>query len=159
MHQQLINTENGEFLLNDNFIVSDKTIPEDLIAHFGGDKLSLNDMKNGHSNYWIGDLKIGDLYFSLTFYFKQMNEVKQLTRIYFVLSETPYEDSTDSWDNFSKEKEDKKGAFMEKWLNLQLGGSAASFAWGKASLYYDPHNLSYSCGIDYRDVVSGEKLK
>ena len=69
MYQQLLNPATGEFKINNEFVISDKTTIEDLIAHFGEDKLALNDMKNGHSNYSAWNIQIGELYFIFTFYF------------------------------------------------------------------------------------------
>ena len=175
-HKQLLNLETGEFLLIENpaenvtentFFVSDKTAPEDLIRHFGEDKLRITDHKNGHSNYNIYDLKIGDLYFILTFYFKELIEekvngtlkTKQLTTISFIFSKTPYAESNDSWDNFDEKNEKKKGQFMQNWLNLQINGSFKAFPWGDVGVNYDHHNLSYSCQIRYRDAITGGKIK
>ena len=166
-HKQLLNLKTGEFTLDDSiesyFVVSDKTTPEDLIKHFGEDRLRITDYKNGHSNYNIYDLKIGDLYFILTFYFKEIIKetvkIKQLTRISFVLSETSYTNSGDSWDNFDEKKEKKKGQFIQNWLMLQRRGSTTNSDWGDIDVYYDFHNISYDCIISYRDVISGEKLK
>lgn len=156
-NKQIINTETGEFAITDNFAFSAKTTTEDLIAHFGADKLRLNDMQNGHKNY-AASAHIEKLYFIFTFYFFD----NLITHISFYLLEnfTPQDESNNtnaSWDNFDVAEAEKEGQFMKKWLNSQLNG-VNNFSWGIADVYYDPHNLSYSGTIGYRNI-KGEKLK
>lgn len=144
MHQQLLNPATGEFIIDNEFVVSNKTTIEELTTHFGEDKLALNDMKNGHSNYSAWNIQIGKLYFIFTFYF--FNSV--VTSVSFILQAKPY-DPNASWDNFNQADEIKKGKFMEKWLADQIRIDINTYAWGKASTSYDFHNLSTSCKITY----------
>jgi len=96
------------------------------------------------ANYSIGNLKIGEWYFILTFYFLNENIIK----IGFVVQEEPY-DGTNSWDNFDKKAEIKKGKYMEKWMAKQIQMDYKRYDWGKVGVNYDFHNLSSSCFISY----------
>lgn len=158
MNRQVININSGEFMVSNNFSISDKTTPQQLVAYFEKDKLHMNDMQNGYSNYCITNFGIGNLYFNITIYFKQLIKVNQLTSIAFILSDTPYSNSTKSWDNFTKEKTEKDGQFMKNWLTKQLANSNSKFNWGTASVNYDQHNFSYTCNIRYRDAITGETI-
>ncbi len=144
MHQQLLNPATGEFKIDNEFAFSNKTTIEELIAHFGEDKLALNDVKNGYSNYSAWNIQIGELYFIFDFnFFKGV-----MVGVSFILQAKPY-DPNASWDDFSEADEIKKGKFIEKWLADQIHIDSNTHAWGKASTSYDFHNLSTSCTMIY----------
>ncbi len=134
VYPQLLNPATGEFKINNDFVVSDKTTIEDLSAHFG-EKMAVNYVgKTGHSNYSAWNIQIGELYFSFTFYF--FNKI--ITRVSFVLQAEFYDpgdsnsdNNGDSWDNFSEADEIKKGKFIDKWLADQISIDINTYAWAK----------------------------
>lgn len=79
-----------------------------MFAHFGEDKVSTEDYKNGHNHYTVCDIKIENWYFILTFYFFNTS----ITRLVFLVSEESYSDSG-GWENFNIELEIKKRNYME----------------------------------------------
>lgn len=142
--KQLINPQTGEFILDRSFVISRTTSVHDLVNHFGEERLSVRDFKNGHSQYMIYNLELDDLYFILTVYF--LNE--QITKVDFVVQDKPYDDNA-GWDNFDAKEEKKKGAFMERWMAKQRNDDARRYDWGTLGVSYDFHHLSYSCFISY----------
>ena len=144
MHHQLLNPQTGEFTLNNNFVVSNKTTVEDLLAHFGQDNMQLSDMHNGYCNYSTKQIQIGELYFNFTFNF--FNKI--ITKLSFNLQPELYEANAD-WDNFNEQENIKKGKFMEQWMAKQMKGDFKRYDWGKVGTYYDFHNLSTTCNINY----------
>lgn len=146
MPQQLINLQTGEFTLNNDFVISGRTTVSDLEDHFGKANLAVNDFKNGHCNYAVGNINIGEWYFMLTFYF--LNEI--ITKIGFVVQAEPYGD-TDSWESFDEKAEIKKGKYMEQWMAGQMQRDYKKYEWGSAGVNYDFHNLSSSCFIAYKE--------
>lgn len=141
---QLVNSSTGEFTLDNGFIVSHKTSAKDLTAHFGESNLSARDFKNGHSNYSVRNLKVGELYFILFFYF--FNE--QITKIEILVQAKLYDHEPD-WNNFDQDGELKRGKFIEQWMAKQMRGDHKEYAWGKMGVSYDFHNLSTSGFISY----------
>ena len=149
VYPQLLNPATGEFKINNEFVISNKTTIEDLKAHFG-EKMSADNL----GNYSVRNVQIGELYFIFAFAFSN-NTIKNIS---FVLRDNPY-DEIASWDNFDEQEQKEEGKFMKKWLADQIRIDINTYAWGKAGTSYDFHNLSTSCTINYRDVITGEKLK
>ncbi|MCZ8286386.1 MAG: hypothetical protein O9353_13120, partial [Bacteroidia bacterium] len=144
MTAQLINIKTGEFALNGGFVVSNQTTENDLTAHFGEERVSVRDFKNGHSNCSIRNLKLGELYFILSFYFLN----GRITRTEILVNTEPYDDNA-GWDSFDKEREIKKGKFIEQWMAGQKQGDDNLYPWGNVGLTYDFHNLCSSGVITY----------
>ncbi len=144
MFKQIINPATGEFTINNDFVVSNTTTINELANHFGENKMQVSDMKNGHVNYRVDNLKISDFYFIITFYFFNTT----ITSISFVLKDKPY-DASNNWDNFNEQEQIKEGKFMEQWMAKQMKGDFKRYDWGKVGTYYDFHNLSTTCNINY----------
>ncbi|MBA3679633.1 MAG: hypothetical protein H0W73_00365 [Bacteroidetes bacterium] len=149
---QLLDPKTGEFSISKDFIVSAKTTIEDLVAYFGESALQVRDFENGHSNYTVRDLKIADLYFILTFYFVN----NRISKLSVLVQELPYNldqklpnSNSSGWDNFNEKDEIKKGDFIKLWFAHQMHNDYKKYDWGKADVYYDFHNLSSSCLINY----------
>ena len=154
MNPQLINPKTGEFTISEDFIFSAKTKISELMAYFGESNLTVRDMNNGHTNYWIGNFQIGKLYFIFTFYFFN----KKIIRVSFILQKTSYLD-IGSWDNFDEKEEIKNGEFLKLWLTGQMQGDYQKYKWGNIDVYYDHHNLSSSCIIKYEDDYNDDLEK
>lgn len=144
MTEQLIDAETGAFTFGNGFVVSHRTTVSDLIAHFAEQGLSVQDFKNGYSNYSIRNVKLGELYFIFTFYFLNGH----ITKTEFLVQAEPY-DREASWDNFDKDAETAKGKFMERLMAKQMQGNDKKRGWGSAGVSYDFHNISSSCFIAY----------
>lgn len=72
MHMQLINKANGEFTINNNFIVSNKTTLNELVLHFGKDQL-LESKYLPNCYYTTSQFEIDNLFFKFIFYLE--NEI------------------------------------------------------------------------------------
>ncbi len=144
MFKQTINPATGEFTINNDFVVSNTTTIHELINYFGENKMRLSDMKNGHINYRIDNLKICDYYFIITFYFFNTT----IMSISFILKDKPY-DGNNSWDNFNEQEQIKEGKLIKQWMAKQMKGDFKTRDWGSAATYYDVHNLSTLCIIKY----------
>jgi hypothetical protein len=141
MHQQFLNPATGEFTINADFVISNKTTIEDLTAYFG-EKVLVDDL----GNYSVRNLQIGELYF--IFGFHGLNKFPTLTSFTFVLQAEPY-DPNASWDDFDEAEEIKKGEFMKKWMTEQKKGDYKKYEWGEAGTSYDFRNLNTSCYVKY----------
>ncbi len=151
--EQLIHLKAGEFKIDKGFIVSGKTQREELLAHFEGQSVSVNDFNNGYCNYSVRNLKIGEWYFILTFcYFHEAIkkiEILVQTESYDTGVQSGLSDDSSGWDNFDEKEEIKKGKYMEQWMAKQMQRDYKKYDWGKAGVNYDFHNLSSSCFMEY----------
>lgn len=144
MQQAIINKETGAFRLSDDFSVNKDSSYANVLVFFNEQNTHTDDYKNGWTIIRITDHFIQDHYFNITFRF----ENGLLKSIDFILSATPYSQSTDSWDNWSYDKEMQGKQRYDKWLTTQVGG-ARNFHWGSASAWFDERGGGSSITLRY----------
>ena len=143
MTEKLIDKFNGHLLLSNDFEVSPDKKPEDLLLYFGQKNVKIRDIKNGWEHYVISNIKKGNIYFWGTFYFE--NDI--LSFLSFVIDDKLI--LTDSWDNWSEEKELQKREHYDKWLTEQLG-KKREFSWGTVGAFFDNKGGQSSIVLRYR---------
>ncbi len=122
MHKQLINITNGEFEINDGFIVSNKTSLTELQKHFGKNPPFSN------TQY-----KIGNLFFKFGFDIK--NEV--VKEIHFEIETEPKERAEWTFNH----------VFETDWIKAQTNDKT-EFNWDIIS----PGNSSYFVGFKWGSI-------
>lgn len=130
MTEKFIDKFNGHLLILNDFEVTPKTTPDNLILHFGKEKLKIRDIQNGWKHYIISNIKKDLFYFWLTFYFE--NDI--LSILSFTIDDK-LKPAT-AWDNWNEKKERQKRIFFDNWLTKQLG-KKREFSWGTVGAFYD----------------------
>ena len=130
MTENLIDKFNGHLLFSNDFEVSPKTTPDNLLQYFGQENVKIRDIQNGWKHYIISNIKKGNAYFLMTIYFEH--------GILSFLSLIIYDKVIlkDSWDNWSKENELKKRDYFDNWLTEQVG-QKREFSWGSVGAFFD----------------------
>jgi hypothetical protein len=148
MTNQLINIKTGEFTIAPDFIASRTTTLNDLMNHFGKDKLTESEYVKGY--YSLPKLKMENLYFRFTFHFK--NEL--LKEICFEIDETsepraPYASNQDLETNWIARQTNDTAKF--DWNNNpnqeQYG---LQYDWGGVGVFFDFKNGTYQSSLNYK---------
>jgi hypothetical protein len=152
MYKQLINTENGEFTINDGFIVSNQTTLNDLLLHFGKEKLieSKNMAKDYCGYYRTSQLEIDGLFFKFSFEFK--DEILKI--IYFEIETEPKERIEWTFNHvfetdWIKAQTNDKTEF--NWNNISPGNSSyfVGYNWGNVGVFFDPFGGYFTTSLSY----------
>ncbi len=142
--KQRLNIQTGEFTIHKNLTIS-RHLHDSEISRCFGEKLIIREkFNNGTSILLLRNLKIDDLYFNISFNFKE----DVLSRFEFVLNTIPSPEVA-SWDDFDIEVEKEKGLLMTKWFENQTKNQSSESSWGMAVVAYDFHNWMYSIIVTY----------
>jgi hypothetical protein len=148
MTDQLINIKTGEFTIALDFITSKNTTLNDLINHFGKDKLTESEYVEGY--YSLPKLKIESLYFRFGFSFR--NEL--LKQIYFEIDETPeprapYASNQDLETNWiAQQTNDTRKFDWNNNPNCEQYG--LQYNWGVVGVFFDFKNGTYESSLSYK---------
>jgi hypothetical protein len=140
--ETFIDKSTGHLLFSNNFEVSYRTTPDNLLLHFGLENVKIKDLENGWKHYIFSNLKKDDTYFVATFYFE--NDI--LSFLSFIIDDKPI--LTGSWGNWSKENELQKKEYFDNWLTKQLG-EKREFVWGTVGAFFDNKGGSSSIVLRY----------
>lgn len=148
MYKQLINTANGEFTINNYFIVSNKTTLNELLLHFGKDQL-LESTFISNCYYTSSQIEIDNLFFKFIFYLEN-DLVKKIG----------FEIET---ENKIREPWGNNKVLETAWVANQMSDSnifdwdnnpeqkqyGFIFDWGGVSVFFDFKNGTYESSLYY----------
>jgi hypothetical protein len=137
---KIIDRYKGEINISERFRISKFTTKEQLISFFGKENISINDMENGYTHYYIKNIDIGDSSFNFILIFNH----EQLHSIIFGFDYSP----DDNWDNWSQEKELKRLDKYNNWLTQQIG-TKRKYPWGEIGAFFNPKGGSTSITLRY----------
>jgi hypothetical protein len=149
MSKQIINKENGEFTINDSFIVSKKTRLSDLQLHFRNDQLIQSEyIPNCY--YSSAQIEIDKLFFKFSFIIE--NETVQ--KIIFEIETEPI--NRIAWAN----NRDVETAWIKAQMNDESNFNwdsnpecnqyILSYNWGITGVFHDFKNGTYQSFLTYK---------
>ena len=140
MANRVVNGYYGEINISDKFKISRSTTKNQLFDFFGEENISVRDVETGYIHYTVRDIYIGEsnFIFVTTFYHETINSVS------FVFDYSP----TDTWNDWSEEKELKRLDKYEKWLTQQIG-TKRNYPWGVIGASFDAKGGSTSIVMRY----------
>ena len=110
-----------------------------------GESQSEIDMGNGWKWYNVGNVKVAELYFIISFGF--LND--RLNQLSLGFSNSKY-DLSKGWESWNEKEERRNAVVFDNWLKAELG-SGKTFSWGEVWADYDEKGGSSSIGIRYKN--------
>jgi len=147
MRIELINRNTGEFTLDNDFRISHTTTIDELMAHFGKDRLKESEyMKD---RYISSQVKLDGLYFVFSFCF----EKEVLKKINFEIEEeskerNPWGNNRDFETNWiAQQMEDDSGYVWD----TKIAGRQyyLTYPWGGIGVFYDFKNGTFNSSLNY----------
>jgi hypothetical protein len=145
--EKFIDQVDGHLLISNDFEVSPKTTPDNLLLYFKEENVKSGDIRNDFGSYIISNVKKGNTYFYGTFYF----EKEILSFVSFIIDDKPI--LTGSWDSWSEKNELQKREYLDSWLTGQVG-KKRSFVWGTVGAFYDNKGGQSSIVLRYDKAKS-----
>lgn len=148
MFKQLINKVNGEFKINNDFIVSTKTTLRDLLFHFGKDQL-IQSKYLSNCYLTLSQFEIDKLFFKFSFYF----ENETLKKIGFEIETEPT--PRIAWGNNRDFETDWIASQMNDvtkidWENPTCDQYWLVYHWGGVGIFFDFKNGTYDSFLSYK---------
>jgi len=148
MFKQLINNVNGEFKINNDFIVSTKTTLSDLLFHFGKDQL-IQSKYVLNCYLTLSQFEIDKLFFKFSFYF----ENETVKKIGFEIETEPTHRI--AWGNNRDFETDWIASQMNDvtkidWENPACGQYWLTHHWGGVGIFFDFKNGTYDSFLSYK---------
>ena len=144
---QLINVKTGEFTIDNDFRVYHATTIDELMAHFGKDRLKESEYKK--DRYISSQVKLDALYFVFSFCF----EKEVLKKISFEIenerkAREPWSNNRDVETNWIAQQMGDNSGFV--WDMNQAGRHYhLFFEWGSIGVYYDFKNGTFESSLNY----------
>jgi hypothetical protein len=139
----MIDVNTGHLLIDNERIITPKTN----LAILERWQLSTSQKTREMEGDWnwvdVKNLKIDDLYFNISFLFKD----KGIGGFTFTFQEEPYE-LIPSWASWSKEGEEANLVRFNNWLEEQFG-EVRKFEWGEIQAFYDSKSGGSSIKLSY----------
>lgn len=148
MDKKIINKDTGELCFDDGFVVSKNTTLEELLRHFGKDKITKSEYNR--NVYILQQQKLGKYYLKFYFYFGKQHlnkiefevETKPIERI-------PWSSNRDVETRWIARQLDDKSNF--KWdMNKAGRHYHLQYDWGSIGVYYDFKNGTFSSVLVYK---------
>ena len=149
MFKQLINRSNGAFTINNDFIVSNKTILNDLQLHFEKDQL-VQSTHVSNCYYTSSQFEINNLFFKFIFYF----ENERVKRIGFEIETVAkprnnWANNLNIETNWIASQMNNTDSFS--WENKsECNQYISDYIWGEVGVFYDFKNGTYNSYLAYK---------
>ncbi|MCA5005242.1 hypothetical protein [Sphingobacterium bovistauri] len=138
----IINKINGDFQISETKTITRNSQFENFID--GITPKQIHDIQNGYKWIYLHEIKEEQLVFNVSLCFYENKIQTILFNFYGIYEKKP------SWENFSREKEQKRLKIYEKWLTKNIG-EQREFDWGMVNAYYDYKNETVGMGLRYND--------
>lgn len=148
MDKKIINKDTGELCFDNGFVVSKNTTLEELLRHFGKDKITKSEYNR--NVYILQQQKLGKYYLKFYFYFGKQHlnkiefevETKPIERI-------PWSSNRDVETRWIARQLNDKSNF--KWdMNKAGRHYHLQYDWGSIGVYYDFKNGTFSSVLVYK---------
>ena len=149
MFKQLINDTNGAFTINNDFIVSNKTILNDLQLHFGKDQL-VQSKYIQNCYYTFSQFEIDHLFFKFIFYIENERVKKMGFEIETVAkSRNNWANNRDVETNWIASQLNDTDKFNWE-INSESNQYISNYRWGEVGVFYDFKNGTYNSYLAYK---------
>lgn len=130
-------------MITPGLTIDKNTSPDEILAAYAMDNITLTDMKNGWKHYTIRNIPLQGKYFHFTFFFLY-NMLNMLSfRFSGQFIESP------ARDDRSEEAELQRAVDLNNWLDDEIGLERL-FSWGTISANYDAKSCQSHIVLTYR---------